>query len=419
MKKWKFLVLIVLSSMIWSTAVGAAAIFEHYESLVPYDGKIYALIAKETHTEVYDFEYFPSEVVEYDKGLNELRRLKLEDGTASTKNSVILALHGDKLYVGSAGGALGASVWGDLWEVDIRTWKARRILNASATGAPPYAGISGLAIANDGTTFIMTGGYDALWNYTATLYVSTISEIQAGVAGTGTIISGLGYSWGIAWSEYDQTLWIMAGSELQARSKTGALIETFTPSLLGDNIYNITALEGRTGLIYTTSDYVSGSIGRIIKTGSRYTVQKDLVTGFGGDTAVFAFKNHNGNARVLLTEYNYGPNDTVFIYDANDYTKPLENVSNWMSNIHAAATLDNYLYLGSYESYESGNPDQLPGKIMRVDMLAWDEPKEESPGEDDVPPLKKRSSSGGGCNSLFDVIAALLLVPAAFIFHKR
>jgi len=416
MKKWKFFVLMVLSLMLLTTGAGAAAIYEHYEGLAPHEGKIYALITKETHTEVYDFEYYPSEIAELDKDLKELRRLKLEDGTDSAKNSGILALHSDKLYIGSIGGALGASAWGDVWELDIGTWKARRIISASTTGAPSFVGISGLAIANDGTAFILTGGYDALWNYTATLYVTTVSDMSTGKTGVGAVIPGIGYSWGIAWSEYDQTLWMMAGSELQARSKTGELITTFTPSQLGDSIYSISPLDGRTGLIYTTSNYVTGSIGRITKTGSRYTVQKDLAAGFGGDSKVFAFNNHNGNPRVFLREYNYGTNDTVFIYNHGDYSKPIENASNWASNINAVAALENFLYLGTYESYESGNPDQLSGKLVRIDMLTWDEPKEELPG-DDKPPVKK-SSGGGGCSSGFGAFA-LLLVPIALRNRKR
>jgi len=407
MKKWRFLAFTVLSLMLWC---GVASGDVHYEGLTTYGGKIYALISEETASYP-NFTYYPSKIAEYDKDLNELRRLELKDGEAAAKNSEILALHGGKLYVGSNGGALGDPVWGDVWEVDIATWAARHILDVSQIGVDPYAGIAGLAIADDGTAFLLTGGYDASWNFRAMLFVTTVDNLSTGNVGTGIPITPKinGYSWGIAWSEFDQTLWVAAGTELHAYSESG--IETFTPLRLGNNIGSIAALGDRTGLIYTASDYVNTSVGGITKTGSAYTVQKDLLTNLTGDAAVFAFKDHNGNARVFLREYNYGANDFISIYNPNDFSKPIINVSDWGSNIHAITTLGNYLYYGTYEDYDESG-DQLSGKLGRIDMSAW-------PGGGNGGGDYDYDDDGGGCDSGFGVTILLLLIPAVLINYRK
>ncbi|MCL1941782.1 MAG: SYNERG-CTERM sorting domain-containing protein, partial [Synergistaceae bacterium] len=255
----------------------------------------------------------------------------------------------------------------------------------------------------------LSGEYDASWNFSATLYVTTVAKLSAGDHGAGSNISGTGYEWGIIWSEPDQTLWVMAGSGLQARSKTGALIESFTPSQLGDSIYSISPLDDG-GLVYSVVDYPSYtacSIGRIIKTGSAYKVEKNLITGLGGDAEVFGFKNHNGKTCVLLREYNFGSDDNIYIYDASsNFSFPIVNASDWkISNTHAIATLDKYLYLVSYENYTPGS-GQLSGLIRPVDMTTW-------------PVAKHDDGSGGGCDSGFGAAFLLLLVPAAFIRYRK
>ena len=410
MKNWRFWALLVLSLMLWRGVAVASVPFEHYEALTVYGGRVYALMTRETHTDFYDWEYFPSRIAELDENLNELRSLELKDGTNAAKNSGFFALHGGKLYVGSIGGDMGGGEAGDVWEVDIETWTASQVLDVSSDG-----GISGLAIANDGTAFILVGGYDASWNFQATLYVTTAGILSGGTTlaaiGPGILISGSGYSWGLAWSEPDEALWVMAGEELKAYSKTGAPLRTFSPLELGNNIVSIAALESG-GLYYTVSDYVTASAGRITKAGSAYTVQQNLVTGFSGDTAVFTFRDHNNDDHVLMREFNYGPNDNVLIYDLDNFTTPKVNVSNWGTNIHAIARLGTYLYLGTYESYDASN-NQLSGEIKRFDMSGWHDVQPEKPEE------PSESTGGGGCDSGFATLAWLLLAPAALTKHRK
>lgn len=384
--------------------------YYHYEGLTTYGGKIYGLVTNETHTGFNDYVWSPSEIVEFDVDLNELRRLPLNDGTNSAKNSGILEIRSGKLYIGSTGSALPNTAWGDVWEVDIASWKARQLLAVNDTVIAPYAGISGLAVANDGTAFLLVGGYDANWDFGSKLFVTTITKMSAG--DFGTVISmplEAGYSRGIAWSEFDQTFWVMVGKDLQARSKTGALLESFTPAQLGNNIYTISPLEGG-GLFYAVSDYINGSAGIITKSGSTYTVRANLADGFGGDAVGFAFKDHKGNARALIREYHYGPDDSVFVYDPKDFKAPIVNVSNWGTNISAVTSLGNYLYIGAYESYNPGDPTQLSGGIKRVNMSVWPNSSTGGGGDDD---------GGGGCDSGLGVMALLLLFPVVLIKLRK
>ena len=416
MKNWRFWALMILSVFALGGVAGADS---HYEALAAYQGKVYALKNEETGSYP-SFVYFPSEIVEFNEDLTVSRSMVLDDGTSAAKNSGFLARYGGKLYIGSTGSGLPNTEWGAVWEVDIASWTARQILNVSDTGVDPFAGISGLAIANDGTAFLLVGGYDDSFNFSATLFITTVAALANGNTGSGMPISSEGgYSWGIAWSEFDQTLWMMAGSELQARSKSGGITEAFNTSQLGNNINTISPLEGRAGLFYTAvpDDYSSTSAGFITKTGSTYAVQKDLVTNLGGDTAVFAFMDHNGNARLLLREYQYGPNDLISVYDPENFSSPLVNASDWGTNIHSIATLGKYLYLGTYEGYNPGEPDQLSGEIKRVDLSVYDVPdKPDKPEEPDKP---SNSSGGGGCDSGFGVMAWLLLASASLIKRRK
>ncbi|MDR1048666.1 MAG: hypothetical protein LBL51_02830 [Synergistaceae bacterium] len=124
-------------------------------------------------------------------------------------------------------------------------------------------------------------------------------------------------------------------------------------------------------IFYAVSNYDNGSIGTIAKRGGAYTVDRDLVTNFGVDAWGFTFRDNNGAERAMIREYNYGPDDRVFLWDPSDWSKPKINKKGWASNIHAVATgspNDRYLYLTTYESYSGSGTLQETGEVARVDM---------------------------------------------------
>ena len=399
--------IIVVCLFFLLTGISAAAEYEHFSGVVTYGDKIYALVNRETNTGFSNFIYYPSRIIEYDSSLRELRRIELSNGTDAAKNASSLVLHNGKLYIGSTGSATPNTDWGNIWEVDIANWNSRKVLDAKDTGTVQYSGVMGIQTAADGTAFLLLGSYNASFDFSPALFITTVDKMVSGDTGTPiTVAPSDGYSWSINWSEASQTLWMSAGKSLQARSKNGTVLSAFTQSDLGNNIGSIRAL-GNGRLFYTAvpDNYSSTSAGLITKNASTYTVQKDVLTNLAGDVAGFAFNDNNNNSFVLIREYNYGPNDSIFIYDPDDFSTPIVNVSNWGSNISAITALGNYLYYGTYERYETGNPDQLSGEIKRVSL------------QDLMPivPPSNNSGGGGGCDAGFGTLALVILFQTVLI----
>jgi hypothetical protein len=121
-------------------------------------------------------------------------------------------------------------------------------------------------------------------------------------------------------------------------------------------------------IFYASSNYSTGSAGVITKSGAAYSVRKDVVSNFGVDAAGLTFKDHNGAVRAMIREYQYGPNDTVYVWNPADWKRPIVNTKEWGSNIHAATSRGQYLYLVTYESYKDGSSAQDTGEVVRVDM---------------------------------------------------
>jgi uncharacterized membrane protein YgcG len=132
-----------------------------------------------------------------------------------------------------------------------------------------------------------------------------------------------------------------------------------------------TALPARADIFYAVSNYDNGSIGMIEKTGSAnnaYTVTKDLSVGLGVDGWGFTFRDHDGAERAMIRDYQYGPNDSVYVWDPLDWKRPKVNRNDWGSNIHAVAENGRYLYIATYESYVKGVQGQNTGEVARIDM---------------------------------------------------
>jgi hypothetical protein len=198
-------------------------------------------------------EYEASEVVEFDRDLNVLRKVQLKNSAGETgKNAAHMAYHGGRLYVVCMGGYQGPESWGDVWEVDVSGMTARRALDGRdipyelTDGTTAAVGMYGVQFAADGTAFLLTGSYGADMTFRARLFVTTAGRLSGGDAGSLAVKFGTkpGYSWDILWDEADSTLWCMAGTELQARGKNGGIIRTFTPGELGDNVYSVALLNG-------------------------------------------------------------------------------------------------------------------------------------------------------------------------------
>jgi hypothetical protein len=120
-------------------------------------------------------------------------------------------------------------------------------------------------------------------------------------------------------------------------------------------------------IFYAASNYSSGLAGTVTRHGASLTVYPKPYAGLNGDAAGFTFLDHDGNSHALTRERAAGKDDTVRVFNpANLYT-PLKNISSLgAANIHAAASIGDYLYLATYESY-SGNFEDS-GKIVRVNM---------------------------------------------------
>ena len=424
MKKWRFLALVVLSLMLWSGAA-AASVLDRYTAITTTSGdRVFALRARAAPlTSEPWITWHASEIVEVGVNLNILNTIPLGE---AAKNSTSLAYHNGKLYVGSAGGTLWPNVeWGNVWEVDINSGIGRRIFNVENIAAQlqPYtgrAGISGLAIANDGTAFLLVTGHDSSLDFGATLFVTTVTALAAGNAGTPTTLSGnaFGAAWGLAWSEYDQTLWIMAGSDLQSYSKLGTVVthrRTFSSGALGHDVYRIAPLRGG-GLFYTTSEFAGGHTNGIAG-----LITNDAVSWRGepnnGDAWTFAFRDHHNRSRVLVAQHRFGAlvSDTVSVYDPGNLTAgPIEQVSNWMhggrtaSFIQGITVRGNYLYYATLESNFPGNTERLSGLIGRVDMRTWD--NDGNGGG---------NGGGSGCSVGFGAAILLLLAPIALIKYRK
>jgi hypothetical protein len=211
-------------------------------------GKIYVLYGKPYNGVTM---YEPSEIVEFDSDLNILRRVQLSDSAGrAARNAVTMSEYGGRLYVAAMGGYQGPNSWGDLWEVDIETMTARQALDGhdipyAADGGSVNVGMYGIDFASDGTAFLLTGSYSGNYSFRARLFVSAASRLAEGDAGSVVVeySSSPGYSWGILWDEIDSTLWCMTGRTLEARSKSGSLLRSFTPAELGDNVYSLSLLD--------------------------------------------------------------------------------------------------------------------------------------------------------------------------------
>jgi hypothetical protein len=238
----------------------------HAEDIHIEGGKIYALYGMPYNGVT---QYEPTEIVVFDKELNVRDKIQLKDASGnSARNAVTMAEYGGKLYVAAMGGYQGPDSWGDLWEVDIDSLTARQVLDGrdipyKVGGQDVNVGLYGVDFANDGTAFILAGSYSGSYSFRARLFITTAERLSKGDVGPAVAeyTSNPGESWNVLWDEKDATLWLMAGTALEARDKSGELLRNFTPAELGDNIYSIALLDDASAGDTTQGDGESGGSG--------------------------------------------------------------------------------------------------------------------------------------------------------------
>jgi hypothetical protein len=224
----------------------------HGEAIHIENDKIYALFGV-SYNGVSEYE--PTEVVEFDSELNRLRSVRLKDANGNTgKNAMRMAAYDGKLYAANMGGYQGPDSWGDVWEVDVETMTARRVLDGhdipyAVDGKPVNVGMYGIQFASDGTAFLLTGSYSGDYVFRARLFITTAERLSRGDAGSMAVeyTGKRGYSWDVLWDEKDAALWCMTGTSLEARDKSGKLLREFTPAELGDNVYSVSLLDDYSG----------------------------------------------------------------------------------------------------------------------------------------------------------------------------
>ncbi|MBQ7262182.1 MAG: hypothetical protein IJR14_00530 [Synergistaceae bacterium] len=90
-------------------------------------------------------------------------------------------------------------------------------------------------------------------------------------------------------------------------------------------------------LVYTTSDYTTGTLGTIEIAASGATVSKALFAGLGGDTLIWSYGQGEA-ARVIVDERAYGTgSDRVYVFEPNSedgWSEPKNEVWSIATNTH-------------------------------------------------------------------------------------
>ena len=113
------------------------------------------------------------------------------------------------------------------------------------------------------------------------------------------------------------------------------------------------------------SGYSNASVGIVSKTGEEYKVfhrlNSDMPAGYMGDSFAWTFQSSVGKEMLLLREYDYTDNDSVYIYDLQNWGKPLYNAKWGVKNIVDAVSIGQYLYVIAQDS----------GNVIKVGMNSY------------------------------------------------
>jgi hypothetical protein len=203
-------------------------------------------------------DYAPTEIVEFNRDLTLTGdKAVLKEDAQIGKNSLTMAMYNGKLYVGCIGGRQGPGVYGGIWEVDLGKpnvqddMAARQALDfEDVTGVLAGAGWGayGIDFTDDGTAFILAGGYNPSMDFKGRLFKIPGAELAKGGQNALSALStardftnASGHSWwdGVTWDSKSQTVWCMAGTHLFAFYKDGTYKKDFDPATLGEDIYSV------------------------------------------------------------------------------------------------------------------------------------------------------------------------------------
>ncbi|MDR3164411.1 MAG: hypothetical protein LBU13_02435 [Synergistaceae bacterium] len=231
----------------------------HGEGVMVHNNKVYVMFGISDPSKIVD--YAPTEIVEFNRDLTPTGdKAILKEGIQIGKNSLTMAMHNGKLYVGCIGGRQGVGVFGDVWEINLGDantagdMSARQVLDfEQVTGVLAGAGWGayGIDFTDDGTAFILAGGYDNSMDYKGRLLKIPAGELTKGGQDAINALEikhdftdASGHSWwdGVTWDAKSSTVWCMAGTHLFALDKDGNFKRDFTPSELGEDIYSVALL---------------------------------------------------------------------------------------------------------------------------------------------------------------------------------
>jgi Synergist-CTERM protein sorting domain-containing protein len=215
----------------------------HINGIKAYNGKIYT-VANVTNFK----DYEDSEVFEFDPdNISGGPARKADIGVNPGAMSKPLALYGNKLFVSCAGNTSS----GGFWAVDLDAMTASQVLNLeeikSLTGLD-VAKAMGIAIADDGAALLLIND-GATWAPSA-LYATSAAKLLSSApaldkAGTKIDAPAEGYAFYAEYDSENSLFWVGRGQGLEARGKDGALIKSWTPAELGDNIYSIAVIRNK------------------------------------------------------------------------------------------------------------------------------------------------------------------------------
>jgi hypothetical protein len=205
-----------------------------------------------------------SEIFVFDGEIDEpLERFLVGGGDVSAWNAQNMALYGDKLYVGSNGGAREDSrSVGGVWEVDLsgESLTGRKIFDCADITDDSFEGkdkgVDGIVTASDGAVFMIVGGYDDSGVFSSNLYVTTVYKLREGDSGSETRDIDGYYP---VFDEKLNTLWYMDwNGYLYACGRDGKVRKALSPSDLGDGVSSFAVVGGAPVYVKPKPDDNSG-----------------------------------------------------------------------------------------------------------------------------------------------------------------
>jgi hypothetical protein len=233
-----------------------------------------------------------------------------------------------------------------------------------------------------------------------------------------------GSTFDLKYDEDNEVLWAACGSRLYAYDKTGTLLKNFAPAeyRIGSGTYlalisSITVSDGTLYYSVTDNFYTVGAVNKITyntSSGFNYiinTTTNPLLANLESDTQLFAL-NVGGNEQLLIREYDYGSGeDTVAIYNTNNFTAPIYEEHGVTSNLHAAAVSGgNSILLAQYDS------GQVSAMKKSGSTYAVDSARQYPPGNSS--PVYPADGGSGGCDAGAGGMAVLILMSAAILKRR-